>query len=209
MHHSESSEWREIAATLGMDVEELGRLLPGLNSLGKAFLTARANEQHLFTRAAAAPRNIPHLTRCGWRKLLDRGLASVQGRNGAFRRVQLTEAGLEVLQEAIPLGAIRPIYSIATHKLTLAGQMILKTSVQAKNLSAVLDYATNAFKQQGMSYSVWNGQRATGFTIDTMDQANLWPKNQPMFWDSGWNLAGEIPVAMPSLAEKLPGYDLQ
>lgn len=140
MHQADSSEWRDIATTLGMNECDLERILPGLNALGKAFLAARHRDEDVWTRATTVSGLCAFgLTRADCRDLLDRGLAMADGRRGAARRVVIADAGLLVFQAAIPLGVIRPVYDRSSHKLSVAGQMILHPAVHGRNLSTILD----------------------------------------------------------------------
>lgn len=139
MHQGESSEWRAIAGAVGLDGDDLERLLPALNALGKAFLTQRVS----LYGATSRPLTVADLPALGvkasdLRKLLDGGLVRGHGKNAASRRILVTGAGLTALQAAIPLGAIRPAFDHASHQLLLAGRTILKPSVQGRNLSTVL-----------------------------------------------------------------------
>jgi hypothetical protein len=135
----ESSEFHAVATALGIDSGDFERALPGLNALGKALLVARVQQHENLSGSLEVWR----LCELGWtradcRDLLERGWVTANGTNGASRRIVLANAGLVVLQAAIPLGAIRPVYERASQKLTVAGHTILQPAVHGHNLSAVL-----------------------------------------------------------------------
>jgi hypothetical protein len=80
-------------------------------------------------------------------------------------------------------------------------------------VTSMLNYASQSAAGVGMwyewawdNYNVLNGQTCVGLVIDTMDQANLWPKGRPMWWESGLNLGGAMQVAIPGVI-KLPNAD--
>jgi hypothetical protein len=85
-----------------------------------------------------------------------------QGLIEARRRfIALTDAGLDLLQEAIPLGAIRPVFNVHSRQLIVAGEIILCLAVQARNRSAFL----TAVERTGWSPRVeapLNGRSAGG-----------------------------------------------
>lgn len=69
----------------------------------------------------------------------------------------------------------------------------------------MMDYAMNAL-EHGMNYGFFFGRTGTGFTIDTMDEASLWPKLLPMAWQSG-QLIGDNIEKWIKTQVKLPGYN--
>lgn len=139
MLQGESSEWREIASAFGMEVCELERFLPALNGLAKAYFTARVHDQEVWSRApTTSGLSVLGLTQADLRSLLDRGLVMADAKQGASRRIALTGAGLALLQAAIPLGAIRPVYDRGSSVLRAAGHIILEPAVQRRNLSKIL-----------------------------------------------------------------------
>lgn len=139
MYEGESDELRAVLSALGMRSNELGRLVPGLNALGAALLTARARGENIWTGAATVFRSSAlGLTCADCRNLHDRGVILVDGKHDASRRVVLSDYGLVVLRAAIPLGAMRPVYAGASRGLSVAGHVIAQLKVQARNLCAVL-----------------------------------------------------------------------
>jgi hypothetical protein len=70
----------------------------------------------------------------------------------------------------------------------------------------MLRFAMKTYQDQGMNYSMIFGQHCVGFTIDTMDHGNLFPKYDPMPWTTGIELAWEI-LAKCQNAVELPGSD--
>ncbi|MGH7138919.1 MAG: hypothetical protein ACREHD_24505, partial [Pirellulales bacterium] len=67
-------------------------------------------------------------------------------------------------------------------------------------------YALQAFRDQGMEYNIATGGQCVGFTIDTMDQADLFPKYYPMMWSSGQDLW--LSITGMDDAVKLPNCDV-
>ncbi|HEX5446238.1 MAG TPA: hypothetical protein VFW87_20595 [Pirellulales bacterium] len=76
--------------------------------------------------------------------MLDCGLVAADGKLNASSAVVLTDAGLAFLQQFIPRGAVRPVYDVASRKLSVAGEVMLTLAVQARNLSPFLAAAEKA-----------------------------------------------------------------
>lgn len=73
-------------------------------------------------------------------------------------------------------------------------------------LTKMLDYATErATAQNKSNYNLISGTTCIGFVVDTMDQADLFPKYIPMFWETGNSLAACLETF--SDAVKLPNCD--
>ena len=118
---------------------DLSRLLPGLNRLAAALLTTRARSDGVRGSGLTVPQLAPlGITDDDCRDLMARGLVESRGRLSASSLVVLTDAGLALLQDAIPDGAIRPIFDVRSRRLMVAGEVILPLAVQARNLAAFL-----------------------------------------------------------------------
>jgi hypothetical protein len=124
---------------MGIDLGELQRLLPGLNALGEALLIARLRQDDLWSRALSVARlGGLGLTRHDCRELIDRGLAAADGPLGASGRVAMTDDGLVLLQKAVPIGGLSPLFDRGSRKLSVAGQVVLPLPVHARNLTTFL-----------------------------------------------------------------------
>lgn len=126
------------AAAMEMDVRELKRLLSGLNALAAALLVSRARDDP-WCRALTVSRLADlGMTTQDCRELADRALVSFDGKLRPASRVVLTDAALPLLQEAIPAGAISPVFDSASRRLKVAGELIVHVAPQGSNLAALL-----------------------------------------------------------------------
>jgi hypothetical protein len=138
MPEGESSVLRSVAAATGMDARKLERLLPGLNALAETLLVSRARREARGGELGAPRLASLGLSRDDCRELVAHGLIVAEGKFRPSANVTLTDAGLALLQMMIPLGAVRPVYDLASRKLSVGGEVILTLAVQARNLSAFL-----------------------------------------------------------------------
>lgn len=140
MLDDESGARESLESIVGMDLRELKRLLPGLNALAKASLLARARQEDVSRRAVTvASLAALGVSRDECRDLIARNLAAGQAKLRDSARLVLTDSGLLLLQQAIPVGAIRPMYDAASRRLSVAGETVLELAVQARNRAAVLN----------------------------------------------------------------------
>jgi hypothetical protein len=129
-------------AGLGANTK-LNSFIDGLNRLAEHQLAARARGKR-----RGQPLSISDLAAFGltWedcRELASHGLvtfdrAGEPTKVGPNSPIRLTDGGLAFLQEAIPAGGLRPAYDIPSRKLTVAGEVIIRLAVQARNQAAVL-----------------------------------------------------------------------
>lgn len=125
-----------IGATIG---PHLKRFLPGLNALTEALLLNRARRDGVASDGITVARLTSRgLTLDDCRELLAQRLVAAHGKLTSSSVVTLTDAGLALMQRAIPVGAIRPIFDVSTRELSVAGETILRLAVQARNLAPLL-----------------------------------------------------------------------
>ena len=124
--------WRSMRYESTQHVLPDPKVLPALNELAKMLFIGRARQgdERGLTASQLASLGVTH-EEC--HELIAHGLLEARR-----RFITLTEAGLDLLQEAIPLGAIRPVFDVHSRQLIVAGEIILCLAVQARNRSAFL-----------------------------------------------------------------------
>ncbi|MGH7134404.1 MAG: hypothetical protein ACREHD_01610, partial [Pirellulales bacterium] len=103
------------------ELPDIERLIPGLNALAEAFFAGRLRGDgfHGLSVSLLAALGLM-MDDC--RDLTARGFIETPGRFCGSSPAVLTDAGLVLMQEAIPLGGIRPVYHVRSRRLTVAGK---------------------------------------------------------------------------------------
>ena len=130
---------QDPSSASGTALPNLRTLLRGLNGLAESLLRARTRQEDVWEHALTISRLASlGVARDDCRDVIARELLVADGKLTASSRIVLTDAGLAVMQIAIPDGAVRPIYNIDFRELSVVGDLILPLAVQARNLATVL-----------------------------------------------------------------------